>query len=355
MGFHESVTGGRGSSYHTPLVGYRKPGVSGLTVEGLKPRGGMGCAPVKPGTDSKTFVDGIAWAAVRSKYFVAAVVPDGDLAEVTVRRGAGRRQDAVISLPTEAVRPGRSLSSGVTLYIGPQARELLKEAPGGLSAMLDMGVLGPVARVLHLALKYIQTHVRSHGWSILLLSLGIKLVLFPFTRKSYDSMKKWQQDVKAIQPKLDAIKEKFKNNPQKINKETMALYKREGMNPLSGCKGGCLPMLFQMPVFFSLYRVLGAAIELRNANFLWIPDLSTSDPLKILPILMGISMFWQQKLTGMGAGASGTQQEQQKMMTWMMPIMMAWIFMSLPAGLVLYWLGFNVFTSLQQLIKRPAH
>jgi YidC/Oxa1 family membrane protein insertase len=165
-------------------------------------------------------------------------------------------------------------------------------------------------------------------------------------------MQKMQQQMKTIQPEMDALRAKLKDNPQKLNKEIMELYRKRGVNPLASCQSGCLPMLLQMPVFFALYGVLYNSIELRGAPFLgWITDLSAKDPYYILPVLMGASMFVQQKLTGMGV-ASGPQQEQAKMMTMLMPVFLTWIFASLPSGVVLYWFVFNIATALQQLLIR---
>ena len=354
LGLYESASAGRRASYETPVVAYRPAGSSRGKVEGQK-AGGFGCAPAKPGTKVRTFRGAVEWAALRSRYFVVAVMPAGETGDVVVERNAGRYQQIRVSLAAAEVPARGTRSDSFTLFAGPQDRREFDAAPGGLRRMLDMGTLGPIARWMHVALLAIHRVIPSYGWAILVLCLGVKVVLYPITRKSYDSMKKMQTDMKQIQPKLDALKAKYKGNPQKINKETMALYKREGMNPLSGCKGGCLPMLLQMPVFFSLYRVFNGAIELRNSSFAWLPDLAAPDPLKILPVLMGISMFFQQKLTGMGGGAGGTQQDQQKMMSYMMPIVLTFVFFRVNSGLVLYWLGFNVLTSLQQFIKkRPA-
>ena len=354
LGLYESATSGRGATYETPIVAYRPVGISRAKVQGHK-AGGFGCAPAKPGIRVWTLRGAVEWAALRSRYFVVAVMPAGETRGVVVERDAGRYQQVRVSLAASEVPDGGTRTDSFMLFAGPQDRQALNAAPGGLRRMLDMGMLGPIARWMHVALLAIHRVIPSYGWAILILCFAIKVVLYPVTRKSYDSMRKMQTDMKQIQPKLDAVKEKYKGNSQKLNKETMALYKREGMNPLAGCKGGCLPMLLQMPVFFSLYRVFNGAIELRNSSFAWLPDLAAPDPLKILPVLMGISMFFQQKLTGMGGGAGGTQQDQQKMMAYMMPVVLTFVFFRVNSGLVLYWLGFNVLTSLQQLIKkRPA-
>ncbi len=157
------------------------------------------------------------------------------------------------------------------------------------------------------------------------------------------------EDMQNLQPEMKVIQQKYKNNPQKVQKETMELYKRRGVNPLAGCKGGCLPLLFQMPVFVALFAVLNNSIALRQAPFiLWIRDLSAPDPYFVIPILMGVAQIFQTKLTGMGVTAA--QPGQAKMMTYMMPAVLTLLFLGFPAGMVLYWLCFNVFTSIPRLI-----
>jgi YidC/Oxa1 family membrane protein insertase len=191
--------------------------------------------------------------------------------------------------------------------------------------------------------------VGNYGWAIILLSFFVNLILYPFTRKSFNAMRKMSEDMQKLQPEMKAIQEKYKNNPQKMQKETMELYKRRGVNPFAGCKGGCLPMLFQMPVFIALFAVLNNSIRLRQAPFIfWIRDLSAPDPYFVIPILMGVTQIFQTKLLGMGATAA--QPGQAKMMTYMMPVVLTVLFLSFPAGIVLYWLCFNVFTSIPRLI-----
>ena len=250
-----------------------------------------------------------------------------------------------------SIRRSGTFRAGFRIYIGPQKPEELKKAGESLGKIIDYGFWQPIAKVLDFLLKMFFGIVGNYGWAIVLLSLSVKIVFYPLTHRSFEGMRKMQEDMKKLEPKIKAIKEKYGSNQQKINKETMTLYRREGVNPMSGCKG-CFPMLLQMPVFFALYAVLYNSIDLRGAHFIWwIHDLSAADPFRVLPILMGISMFFQQKQTGMGT--SPTQQDQQKMMSWRMPIFLTFIFFRLPAGVVRYWFSFNIFTSLQQLlIKR---
>jgi YidC/Oxa1 family membrane protein insertase len=197
----------------------------------------------------------------------------------------------------------------------------------------------------------------SYGLSIILMTIVIKIILYPLTRKSFQSMRR----MSALQPKINEIREKYKNNPQQMNRETQALYRKEKVNPM----GGCLPMLLQLPIFYALYTVLSSMIELRNESFLWIKDLSMPDtvatlkffvpmlgdnvarvtPINILPFIMTATTLLQSKLT------SGDQSNQQaKMMTYLFPIVFFFIFWNMPSGLVLYWTIQNILTIGQQYL-----
>ncbi len=293
----------------------------------------------------------IGWTAIRNSYFAAALIPREKVAGAQLlAREDGTRQVALKMLPFSLPRGGE-VTEKLSLYLGPQDMGVLGKSGSHLAMIVDFGFWAWIAKPLHTLLKIFYRWFGNYGVSIILLSLTIKLVFYPFTHKSFEAMKKMQEGMKSLQPEIEALKEKYKSKPQKLNKATMELYKKRGVNPLGGCKGGCLPMLFQTPVFFALYAVLYNAIELRQAPFIhyWINDLSSPDPYKILPILMGGTMYLQQKLTGMG-GSGGAQPEQAKMMSIMMPVVLTFVFFNLPAGVVLYWLCFNVFTSLQQLL-----
>jgi len=196
----------------------------------------------------------------------------------------------------------------------------------------------------------------NYGIAILILTVIVRVIFWPLTHKSTESMKRMQ----SLQPQMAAIKAKHKDNPQLIQQKTMALYKENKVNPM----GGCLPMFIQIPVFIALFAVLRSAIELRYSGFLWISDLSEPEnlfagmipvvgSLNILPLLMSATMMWQQKLTTGGtAAATPEQQQQQKMMAVMMPIMMLFFFYKMPSGLVLYWTTSQVLMIAQLLIKK---
>ncbi len=307
-----------------------------------------GRSPISPETP-KLRAGRNVWAAIKGKYFTAAMIPEFQHCILSAGTLPGGGKHMEITHPEIIIADGETFSAGVKIYIGPQAAEELAKADKSLPGIIDYGFWSPVAKVIDYLLSVFYGMVNNFGIAIIMLSLAVKIVFYPLTHKSFISMKKMQDDMKAIQPKIDELKKKYGNNQQKMNKAMMELYKKEGVNPMSGCKGGCFPMLLQMPVFFALYAVLNTSIDLRGAPFMWwISDLSLPDPMRILPILMGVSMFWQQKLTG--GGAAGPQQEQAKMMQWMMPVMLTFIFFGLPAGIVLYWFSFNIFTSLQQMI-----
>lgn len=291
----------------------------------------------------------VAWTAIEDKYFICALIPQEKVdAAIVAKDEAGSQR---VALRTPLV--GKDLYR-FKLYLGPKEEERLKGLGVGLEKTIEYGFFAPIAKAIYVVLKFFYGWTHNYGWAIILLSLTIKAVFYPMTHRSFEAMQKMQEDMKGLQPELDELKQKCGDNPRKLQKEQMELYKRRGVNPMAGCRGGCLPMLLQLPVFFALYVVLYNSIELRNAGFLWwIKDLSSKDPYYIIPILMGVSMLVQQKLTGMGGGG---QQQQAKMMMWMMPILFTWIFARLPSGIVLYWFAFNVVTSIEQiLIKRKAH
>jgi YidC/Oxa1 family membrane protein insertase len=197
--------------------------------------------------------------------------------------------------------------------------------------------------------------VRNYGVVIVIFALLLKIILHPLTHKSMDASLKMQK----IQPQMQALQQKYKNDPKTLQLEMSKLYKEAGANPLSGC----LPLLLQMPIFFSLYNVLRYSLDMRNAGFvLWLKDLSEPDPYLILPILMGVFMIVQSLMMQPKRGNIEEMDEKQraaassqKMMTWIMPIMMFFIFRSMPAGLVLYWTVFNIFSVIQQYILKKRY
>ena len=289
----------------------------------------------------------IGWTGLENKYFLSALIPVQAAESVAIEKNKFGEQKVALKIPWEG--PG---TYSFNLYLGPKKEGRLKELGVTLEKAIDYGFFSPIARLIYRVLIFFSGWTNNFGWAIVFLCLLVKAVFYPLTHRSFESMQKMQQQMKTLQPEMDALREKLKDSPQKLNKEIMGLYRKRGINPLASCQSGCLPLLLQMPVFFALYAVLYNSIELRGTPFMgWIEDLSAKDPYYILPVLMGISMFAQQKLTGMGT-AGGAQQEQAKMMAILMPVFLTWIFASLPSGVVLYWFTFNIITALQQLAIR---
>jgi len=221
-------------------------------------------------------------------------------------------------------------------YIGPKEHRVLKSINPELVDAIEFGWFSFLAIPFFKILLAIHNYVGNWGWAIILFTLLVKLVLFPLSYKGMMSMQK----LKDLAPKMKEIKEKYKGDPVKMNAHMMELYKKHGANPM----GGCLPLLLQIPIFFSLYRVLLNADELQGASWiLWIEDLSRMDPYFVLPVLMGASMFFQQKITP----SNFTDPMQKKIFKWF-PVIMTIFFVSFPSGLVLYWLVNNIFTIAQQ-------
>jgi len=228
-------------------------------------------------------------------------------------------------------------------YIGPKEYTVFEKIHPELTEAIEYGWFTFVSKPLFSVLLWFYNLLGNWGWAIVLVTLLIKLILFPLSYKGMMSMQK----LKDLAPLMKEIKEKHGKDPQKMNAKMMELYKRHGANPM----GGCLPMLLQIPIFFAIYRVLLNAVELQGAEWmLWITDLSLKDPFFVLPILMGASMWYQQKITP----NSMTDPMQQKIFQWL-PVVMTAFFITFPAGLVLYWLVNNVFTIAQQFVINSAY
>ncbi len=228
-------------------------------------------------------------------------------------------------------------------YSGPIEYFLLKKIGYGLFANYDFGgaIIAPFSMAILYILKFLHNFIPNWGWAIVVFALLMKIVFFPLTYKGLASMRKMQK----LKPEIDKLQKIYKNDPQKLQKEMMELYKKHNVNPFSGC----LTLVVQLPIFWALYRILRMTIELRGAEFiLWIKDLSVKDPYYILPILMGITSIIQSRLQQTGA-----QDSQTKMFTYFMPIFLVIIFISMPSGIVLYWFTYNLFSVFETLlIKR---
>ncbi len=276
------------------------------------------------------------WVAMVQHYFASAWIP-GDKATRDIYTGKVDNDlyRVGIQIPLGIVVPGNAIVEKAQLFIGPQEERMLESAAPGLELLKDYGYLTILAKPIFWLLEKIHTYVGNWGWSIILLTIFIKLVFFPLSAASYKSMAR----MKEVQPRLTLMKEQFKGEPQKLNTAMMEMYRKEKINPL----GGCLPVVIQIPVFISLYWVLLSSVEMRGAPWiLWIQDLSIPDPYYILPIIMAVSMFVQTKLN-----PTPPDPIQAKVMMYM-PIVFSIMFFFFPAGLVLYWVTNNLLSIAQQ-------
>lgn len=287
----------------------------------------------------------IEWLAFENTYFAAAIIPENNESEAIIYKES-RDDNEIINIGIkqnkESIEPGEEIINKYELYIGPKRKEDLLGVTNHLPEIIDYGWFSILAKPLIWFLKKSYKYIPNYGINIIILTIIIKIIFWPLTEKSFSSMKEMQK----IQPKMTALREKYKNDPTRMNKEIMDLYKKQGVNPL----GGCLPMLLQIPVFFALYEGLLVAIEMRGAPFmLWIKDLSVMDPLLITPLLMGITMYIQQKMM-----PTGMDPKQAKMMN-LMPVIFTVFFLGFPSGLVIYWLLNNILTiGHQYLIQKKT-
>jgi YidC/Oxa1 family membrane protein insertase len=280
------------------------------------------------------YVANVDWAAVKTKYFMACFMPKKEVRYFRVDTVPYAEEEGSSNLSVTLGTEGSV--SEYDVYIGPLQYDRLRSFGLGLerAVYLGPGWVSGISRFILRVLVWLHKLVRNYGVVIIIFSCMMMIVFYPLTFRSLRSMREMQK----LQPKINALREKYKKDPQKINAEMMGIYKKEGINPL----GGCLPLLFQMPVFWALFAILRSMIELRGAHFLWISDLSERDPFFILPVLMAGSMFVQQRFT--------PTDPRQKGMAYMMPIVMLFIFWSFPAGLVLYWFIYNVLSVVQHYL-----
>jgi len=290
------------------------------------------------------------WVAIRTKYFVTALLDNGSNqimgSTISASNTTKELYDIAIELPTNQ-------KVDVSLYLGPLEYDRVKNLNANLESIMNFGwtIIRPISKGVLWTLKSMNRYIPNYGIILIIFSIMVKLIVYPLTKKSYQSTKAMQ----ALQPEINNLKEKYKNNPTKLNQATMELYKKKGVNPL----GSCLPMLLQMPLLIALFTVFRSTIELRGEPFVfWIKDLSAPDiifnlPFKIpiygdyvcaLPIIMALSMYAQQKMMTV----DGANQEQQKLMQYFMMGFFFLLFNSFPSGLNLYYTLFNVLTIAQQ-------
>ncbi len=322
------------------------------TMEYFSPGGGGGIFGFLGGNDEETegqFSPGpVEWSAVSNRYFIAGVVAEQPFDMIYLDDRENSDEFTTWSAYSSIdLHPQEKDEYNYELFLGPKNYDTLYEFYPGMEKTLNYGWFTILVRPLQWGLNSIYAAIPNYGFAIIILSIIIKIILYPLTKKGLTSMQK----MKELQPKIKKIQEKYEDDKEKLNKEMMKFYQEHELNPV----GGCLPMLLQLPIFIGLYRMLQYNVNLRGAPFIfWITDLSSHDPYYILPVLMGIIMFAQQYYT-MSAGASGGAMGQQKTMAYVMPVVFVFMFMTFPVGLVLYWMTNSAATLAQYwLIYRSS-
>lgn len=296
----------------------------------------------EPKTEKGPFI----WTSLQNQYYTIIVKPSSKIEEVLINPVKDDKAKPIgfasaITLGAVKLPAGGVHEEEFLFFMGPKQYDILKKMPGHFSDVIDFGFFSWISIGILIALNFFFKIFRNYGIAIIIVTVLVKILMYPFTAKSLKSMKQMQ----AIQPLINEVREKNKDNPKKMQKEMMMIYKEYKVNPMSGC----LPMLAQLPIFIALFNTLRNAIELKGAKFLWVKDLSLPDtifaisgiPVNILPLIMGVTMVWQQKLT------PSTDPQQAKMMM-IMPVIFTFMFYSFPSGLVLYWLINNILSIAQQ-------
>ncbi|MBD3290139.1 membrane protein insertase YidC, partial [candidate division KSB1 bacterium] len=305
----------------------------------------------------------IDWVAIRTKYFASIIFPDTE-DDISARLSGAtesfgdEKVDKTFKAFLEMRMPYSSRDSEIRnfqVYLGPLDYYLVKQYDDGFDEIMGYGpaIIRPFAKLTIRVFRFLHGFIPNYGVVLIVFSILVKIVVYPLTRKSYVAMREMQK----LQPLMTEMREKYKNDPQRLNKEMMALYKEHGVNPLSGC----LPTLLQMPLLWAIFLVFRNTIQLRQAEFIWwINDLSSPDTillpfsmpligneLHIIPLLMGATMFIQQRMT--------MKDPKQKAMVYFMPIFLTFIFYNFPSGLNLYYTLFNLFSMLQQKLTSDKH
>jgi YidC/Oxa1 family membrane protein insertase len=295
------------------------------------------------GRKDAQFLD-IKFFGLRDQYFAAIIEPNFEQANAFIKKLNNQESEVGINVQTINIPPNQQIGHLYKIYLGPQDLTIINKVNPLWGNIIHFGKFDFISQVLLQILNFLYKILHNWGLAIIFLSLLVYMTLYPLSLKQMRSMKEMQ----TLQPKIEILRQTYKDNPQKLNKEIMDLYKEHNVNPL----GGCLPLLLQMPIFFALYNALIRSIALKGARFLWIQDLSKPDnlwtfphswpklpiignELNILPIVMAIGMFFQQKISSTSSTSIAT--EQQRVMLIIMPIMFCLIFYRMPSGLVLYW------------------
>jgi YidC/Oxa1 family membrane protein insertase len=314
---------------------------------------------IKKLKDQDTFEGKIKWIALQSRYFMTGIIPDQiEEASLHLALKSEKFVAARYRQPETAIQPGNQYTYTYQLFMGPKRMQELRQVGNDLDKLINFGWFDFIAKPCVWLMNVFYSVIPNYGVAIIILTLLVKILLWPLGQKSYKSM----SEMKKIQPLMKEIREKYKNDKKKMNEEVMGLYRTYKINPL----GGCLPMVVQLPVFFALYRMLYEAIELRHAHFfLWINDLSAPDRLfnfdfsipfmeppfgiPVLTLVMGASMLLQQKMSPPMGDAT-----QAKMMMFM-PVVFTFIFINFSSGLVLYWLTNNILSIAQQYYTQKKY
>lgn len=286
-------------------------------------------------------IENVRFAGLRNRYFCAIVEPTSHFYSAEIKKLSSH--DSMIGVQSQELilAPGQYIEETFRVYLGPQDLKVISGINSDWSAIAHYGTFNIISHLLLQVLDVLYRLVHNWGVAIVILSLCIYFLLYPLTLKQMRSMK----EIQVLQPQVEELRRLHKSNPQRLNKEIMELYRQHKVNPL----GGCLPLILQLPIFFALYQALMRAVALKGANFLWIKDLSEPDRLfslpfalpilgnevNILPIVMAIGMFVQQRFSLSSAG--GTSAEQQRLMSILFPFMFGIIFYRMPSALVLYW------------------
>lgn len=303
---------------------------------------------------SKSYFGNIKWFGMENRYFLETIIPQSTTPAHLYATRTEATQNGLIPLlltyiySPVTINPSSTSLISYMVFLGPKNIDVLKFVGFSLDRAIYFGWANIIAKPIFYVLRFINEFIHNYGWSIVLLTIFIRIILFPLGQIGFKSMRQMQK----IAPKLNELKDKYKNDKERLYRETTNLYRTYKINPL----GGCLPILLQIPIFIALYEVLLTAIELRHAPFIWwINDLSSPDSvgtisllgfnigIHILPLIMGLTMFFQQWLTPTTA-----DQAQAKMLLWIMPILLTVLFWGFPSGLVLYWTINNIFSIGQQ-------
>lgn len=285
-------------------------------------------------SEFRAIADDFTWFGIRTRFFTFDIIHYGKFHQLVAK--AHKNRISFVALSKDGPHP-------VKVYFGPIDYFLLKDVGYELASIYEFGppIINVFSKIILYSFRFLHKYIPNYGWVIVIFSLLMKVVFWPFTRYSLKSMRKMQE----LQPKMKQLQKLYKNDPQRLNKEMMELYRHYKVNPFSGC----LILFLQLPIFWALYQVLQTTIDLRGAHFiLWIKDLSSPDPYYILPILMGLASLGQ-------ALTQPAQDKNARMMALFMPIFITIIFLKFPSGIVLYWFIYNIVSVIEQyMIKKSV-